>query len=239
MIVQIYEIQRMYEARMLKQFGVDHVGTVVEDVDEFLNAEVQGTVEFVNSRGMVSSLIPLFSNEEKVLQTLHYYRPQIVHFCDSLQVDGQISADAERFLRLQQRAKQEFPSIKTMRSIPVGVRKVSGKIPTFEIMRMFAAHSDYFLIDTVPDAKKPKNNMIGITGKTCDWDVAAEVVKRSPLPVILAGGLDGDNVAQAIAKVKPWGVDSCTRTNALDEEGKVVRYRKDMDKVKKFVDNAK
>ena len=239
MIVQIYEIQRMYEARMLKQMGVDHVGTVVEDVDDFMNAEVQGTVEFVNSRGMVSSLIPLFSNEEKVLQTVHYYRPQIVHFCDSLQLDGQIGAAADHALRLQQKVKQAFPSVKTMRSLPVGVRKVSAKIPTFELMKMFAADSDFFLLDTVLDARRPKNDMVGITGKTCDWDVAAEVVKRSAVPVILAGGLDGDNVAGAIAKVKPYGVDSCTRTNALDEEGKLVRYRKDMEKVRKFVDNAR
>lgn len=239
MIIQIYEIQRMYEARMLKQMGVDHVGTVVENVDDFLNAEVQGTVEFVNSRGMVSSLIPLFSDEEKVMQTLNYYRPQIVHFCDSLQLDSKISDDAERALRLQQKVKQAFPSIKSMRSLPVGVRKVSGKIPTFELLKLFVADSDFFLIDTVLDAKKPKNNMVGITGKTCDWDVAAEVVKRSAIPVILAGGLDGDNVAEAIAKVKPYGVDSCTRTNAFDDVGNVIRYRKDMDKVRKFIDNAR
>lgn len=240
MIVQVYEIQRMYEARMLKRLGVDHVGTVIEDVDDYKNVEVQTTVEYVNSSGMVSCLIPLFSNEEKVLDALAFYRPQVVHFCDMLHQDGGICKDAERFLRLQQKAKGILPFLKVMRTIPVGVRKIANKIPTFDIMKMFEADSDFFLIDTVLDARKqPGGNSIGITGKTCDWDKAAEVVKRANIPVILAGGMGPDNVAEAIAKVKPFGVDTCTQTNALDEDGQVVRYRKDMDKVRKFIDNAR
>ena len=47
----------------------------------------------------------------------------------------------------------------------------------------------------------------GGTGKTVDWDLAAEVVKVSKKPVILAGGLTADNVAEAIRKVRPYGVD--------------------------------
>ena len=240
MIIQVYEIQRLYEARMLKRLNVDHIGTVVEDVEDYKNAEVQTTVEYVNSSGMVSCLIPLFSNEEKVLDALAFYRPQVVHFCDMLHQGGEISQDADRYLRLQKRAKQELPFLKVMRTIPVGVKKIANQIPTFEIMKMFEADSDFFLIDTVLDARKqPGGNSIGITGKTCDWDKAAEVVKRANIPVILAGGLGPDNVAEAIARVKPYGVDSCTKTNALDEEGNVIRYRKDMDKVRKFIDNVR
>lgn len=240
MIIQVYEVQRMYEARMLKRLGVDHIGTVVEDVEDFQNAEVQSTVEYVNNSGMVSCLIPLFSNEEKVMATLAFYRPQVVHFCDMLHANGNIANEAERYLRLQRAAKQKFPYLKIMRSLPVGVRKISNKIPTFELMAMFEADTDFFLIDTVLDAKsQPAGNSIGLTGKTCDWDKAAEVVKRAHIPVILAGGLGPNNVAEAIAKVKPFGVDTCTQTNAVDEKGDMIRYRKDMDKVRKFIDNIR
>ena len=241
MIIQVYEVQRLYEARALKHMGVDHIGTVVENVDDFKNDEVKSTVEYTNSSGMVSCLIPLFSNEEKVLETLAFYRPQVVHFCNMLSNNGEINNNAECFLRLQRKAKQELPFIKVMRTLPVGIRKIANKIPTFEIMKMFEADSDFFLIDTVlEDCCQPDGTgTIGITGKTCDWDKASEVVKRSNIPVILAGGLGPDNVAEAIAKVKPYGVDTCTKTNALNENGQAIRYRKDMDKVRKFIDNIR
>src|SRR5690606_24346782 len=45
----------------------------------------------------------------------------------------------------------------------------------------------------------------GGTGRTIDWDAAAGVARRRA--VILAGGLTADNVAQAIARVRPAAVD--------------------------------
>lgn len=45
----------------------------------------------------------------------------------------------------------------------------------------------------------------GGTGVTADWERAAELARRVPL--LLAGGLSSDNVAAAIAAVRPAGVD--------------------------------
>jgi phosphoribosylanthranilate isomerase len=47
--------------------------------------------------------------------------------------------------------------------------------------------------------------MYGGSGVTADWDGAAELAKKYPL--LLAGGLTPENVAEAIRRVKPWGVD--------------------------------
>jgi phosphoribosylanthranilate isomerase len=46
---------------------------------------------------------------------------------------------------------------------------------------------------------------LGGTGEQIDWGVAAEMAGE--MPVMLAGGLTPDNVAQAIEIVQPWGVD--------------------------------
>lgn len=47
----------------------------------------------------------------------------------------------------------------------------------------------------------------GGTGRTVDWDVAAEIVQRAERPVILAGGLNPDNVGEAVRRVRPYAVD--------------------------------
>ena len=60
---------------------------------------------------------------------------------------------------------------------------------------------DAFLVDSyTPDSP-------GGTGKLSDWDLAARFVTESDTPTLLSGGLKPDNVAAAIAKVHPWGVD--------------------------------
>jgi phosphoribosylanthranilate isomerase len=54
------------------------------------------------------------------------------------------------------------------------------------------------------DAYSP--SQAGGTGETFNWDLAVRATGLGR-PVILAGGLTPENVAQAIRKVKPWGVD--------------------------------
>jgi phosphoribosylanthranilate isomerase len=45
----------------------------------------------------------------------------------------------------------------------------------------------------------------GGTGRTIDWDAAAEVARRRR--ILLAGGLSPDNVAAAVDRVRPFGID--------------------------------
>ena len=52
--------------------------------------------------------------------------------------------------------------------------------------------------------------LYGGSGQTFDWSRAAE----SRLKIVLAGGLEADNVARAIEQARPWGVDACSRIEA-------------------------
>ena len=67
----------------------------------------------------------------------------------------------------------------------------------------------------------------GGTGKVHDWRISAEIVKRSGLPVILAGGLTPDNVGDAVRQVHPYAVDTAS---GVETDGK-----RDPDKVRRFI----
>lgn len=52
-----------------------------------------------------------------------------------------------------------------------------------------------------------ERNVPGGTGKTFDWADAADIVAQSSGQVVLAGGLQPENVVEAITTVRPYGVD--------------------------------
>jgi phosphoribosylanthranilate isomerase len=69
----------------------------------------------------------------------------------------------------------------------------------------------------------------GGTGKTFNWRLAKEVNEK--YPVLVAGGLNVDNVVQMISEVKPWGVDV---SSGVESGGK-----KDLEKIKTFIRNVR
>ncbi len=76
-----------------------------------------------------------------------------------------------------------------------------------------AQHVDTLLLDSGNPLAQVRE--LGGTGRTHDWSFSREIVERSPRPVFLAGGINPTNVAEAIAQVKPFGIDLCSgvRTN--------------------------
>jgi phosphoribosylanthranilate isomerase len=74
----------------------------------------------------------------------------------------------------------------------------------------------------------------GGTGVTADWSAAAELAMRYPL--LLAGGLTPENVAQAVRQVRPWGVDVASGVEVPPQSGgKAAPGEKDAIKMSAFV----
>jgi phosphoribosylanthranilate isomerase len=84
---------------------------------------------------------------------------------------------------------------------------------------------DYFLLDAF------SSTQMGGTGQTFNWDIAVKA-KEFGKPLFLAGGLNSDNVKDAIKQVAPYAVDVAS---GVEKSPK----RKDLDKMRQFILNAK
>jgi len=247
MIIQIYEIQTPEQAESMIELGVDHVGAVVLPEMGRKDPGLFETMRLVSDSPSKSSLIPLFSDIDRISRVIDVYRPDIIHFCN---LPAEMSEDRERnfgkMISDQATIRKRFPEVKIMRSIPVPPENEKETFPVIEFARHFEELSDFFLIDTVlPQTVQteydgqPEKGFIGITGKTCDTVRARDLVRSVTIPVILAGGLSGENVYERVRAIRPAGVDSCTLTNATDANGNPVRFQKDIEKVKRFVKEAR
>lgn len=238
-IVQIYEIQTPEEARDVIRLGVDHIGSVLTSDRQRRDPGIRATVSQVRRMGATSSLIPLFTETAAVIDAVAFHRPDIVHFCDRLDDGGGKAQQAA--IDLQLAVRERFPDIRIMRSIPIGPTASPNRRAILDLAARLEPFCDYFLTDTViggaagGDGDQPVAGFVGITGLTCDWSVAADLVVNSRIPVILAGGISPENVAEGILRVRPFGVDSCTATNAVDENGRPIRFKKDLGKTAAMV----
>jgi phosphoribosylanthranilate isomerase len=174
---------------------------------------------------------------------LDYYEPHMVHFCEAITNGPSVTADLERLICLQEDVRNKYPEVKIIRSIPITVSGAGDFADSLKLARRFEPVTDLFLTDTLLSGKEnaqsheqPVHGFVGITGKTCDWETAADLVKTCSIPVILAGGISPENVFEGIRQVLPFGIDSCTQTNATDPAGNPIRFQKDREKVKNLVE---
>jgi phosphoribosylanthranilate isomerase len=216
MLVQIYEVQSPEEAAALARLGVDHLGVLVGDgafPRELPAARVRAIFAAVPSEKKRVAL-SLSARLGEVRRVIEQTRPDIIHIGAAMEL---FSTDDARVLRA------EFPSVLIMRAIPI-VDDAS-----IEWAKAYEGIADFLLLDS----HEPGDRQIGAVGRTHDWNISRRIVDEVRVPAILAGGLDAQNVAAAIAAVRPAGVDSKTKTDRSDGTGK------DLEKVREFVAAAK
>lgn len=85
-------------------------------------------------------------------------------------------------------------------------------------------HVDYHLLDA-RSSDPDRHELRGGTGESFDWTLLE--ARRSKIPVILSGGLDPENVGEAIAATHPYAVDTASGTEAAPG-------RKDQAKLERF-----
>jgi len=214
-LIQVAGIIDRAEAAMLCEAGVDWLGFPLR-----LPSKKEDLTE-ADAIDVIASIRP---PHKGVVITYLTEAEQISAFCAELgvrtvQLHGDVPADQLRSL------KRIDPELYVLKSLVVQEDNADSLVKTVEEV---ADWVDMFITDSF----NPKTGAKGATGMVHDWRVSAELVRLSPKPLMLAGGLNADNVADAIDQVRPAAVDAHTGLEGPDG-------RKDPEKVRRFVDQSR
>jgi phosphoribosylanthranilate isomerase len=214
-LTQIYGLTTVADTVAVDRLGADHLGVVVDEGIATWDSVDEETVTAIARAVQHARLVALSlsTSRDRILATSALTYPAIVHLARAHHIPS------ERLVQL----RDDLRPSELMLTVPV-----VDEASIDEAVRL-AALGDYLLLDSV----HPSTGVVGASGVVHDWDLSARMVSTVGCPVVLAGGLGPDNVAAAIRRVRPAGVDSETRTSR-DED----RRRKDLAKVEAFIANA-
>jgi phosphoribosylanthranilate isomerase len=105
----------------------------------------------------------------------------------------------------------------------VQVIHVTGEESLAEALSV-APHVDGILLDSGNQSLPVKE--LGGTGRRHDWRISQRIRESVSVPIFLAGGLNPDNVIEAIQQVRPFGLDICSgvRTDGKLDPVKLARF---------------
>jgi phosphoribosylanthranilate isomerase len=213
-LIQIAGVIDAAEAEMLQQCGIRYLGFPLRlpvHREDLTKEEAAAIIKSLAPPGF-GVLITYLDEASEIAAFCHTLGVRIV------QLHGGIDRDELK------RLKTLDPNLIIIKSLVIGMHDDK----TLDAMvSELSPLVDAFITDTFD----PKTGASGATGKTHDWRVSRRLVELADKPVILAGGLNPENVKRAILEVRPAGVDA--HTGVEDSSG-----RKSREKVHKFVSEA-
>lgn len=211
--VKICANRSIEDAKMSLDAQADIIGILVgqehESVDFVDKYKAKEITKFVDGRCDVS-LVTHLTNADEIIELTKFIGNNIIQLHSDI-----VESEVEKIATI-------LPHIKLVRLIHISQ---DGEIVTdYKKMK----YVDYYLLDSF----NLKTNQVGGTGLTHDWYKSNELIKLLNKPTFLAGGLNPENVGEAINISQPYGVDvnsGCKNENGVKDESKV----------KLFVHNAK
>ena len=200
--VKICGITSIHDARLAADAGANYVGVLVDvAVSERTRSATQATE--IASGSPIPTVLLLYNRTTSDIQEIvSQVRPLAVQLLG--QEPPQQVEELKRTVRCQLWKSVYLPAGSPEN---VDVRAVQAEMQAYR-----DAGADFLLFDSVDmSLEKPR---YGGTGKTCDWNVAAELITESPLPVFFAGGIRPENVKAAIETIRPHGIDLCSGVEA-------------------------
>lgn len=214
-LIQVAGIIDQAEADMIIEEGADWLGFALR---------LPAKNEDLSERDAAAIIKKIQPEHKGVIITYLTDADEIKAFCaemgvGAIQLHGDVAPAELRKLR------QIAPELFLLKSLVV---KADNIRELATVVDGAAEWVDMFITDSFNPATGAK----GATGLVHDWDISAELVRISPRPLMLAGGLNPDNVAAAIEKVRPAAVDA--HTGLENATG-----RKDRTKVRTFVEQSR
>jgi len=162
---------------------------------------------------MESCLLIHLKDIDKILSTIEELKPTMI----------QIQKQSKLLLENIKLIKEKFPIIKITKTF-----YVNEDIDVEKMIKDIKVYINSELIDFILlDSEK------GGSGETHNWDVSAYIIKKTEgFPILLAGGLNPNNITSAIDKVQPYGLDVMSGVSTK-------QYNKDKNKLKLFIKNSK
>lgn len=151
-------------------------------------------------------LLTSLQDASAIIEQVRRCRVNTVQICDRL------TSGSHRDIR------EALPSVKIVQVIHVtGEQSIADA-------QAVAPHVDAILLDSGRPQATIKE--LGGTGRRHDWRISRTICERIDKPLFLAGGLNPENVAEAIAVVRPFGVDICSgvRTNNQLDADKLHKF---------------
>ncbi|KKW08773.1 MAG: N-(5'-phosphoribosyl)anthranilate isomerase [Candidatus Kaiserbacteria bacterium GW2011_GWA2_49_19] len=208
--VKICGITNIETARAVASLGADMLGFHVE-LEHSRNPLTRDMASEI-----ISQLPPTCS---AVLVTSATEPEKIARLVKKTAVTAvQLHGDIEEMSKL----KSELPNIKLYKVVNVFDKSAIEEAKGYEGI------ADALVLDSAIK----ETGQRGGTGKTHDWDISRKIVEATSLPVILAGGLNPNNVSEAISKVRPYAVD--VNSGVSNPDG-----TKNLEKVRLFIERAK
>ncbi len=187
------------DARLAAEAGADYIGVIIEVEASPRRLSVEQARLICEQSDL--SVVLLFFNQkvESMQEAVATLRPH------AIQLLGQESPSVVRKL------KRTVPS-ELWKSVHLPPRELGEvNITGYQnrITSLVDAGIDVIVIDTVVGSSR-QNQRYGGTGQVSNWAAARTLVETSPVRVFLAGGINPENVVQAIETVHPYGIDLCS-----------------------------
>jgi phosphoribosylanthranilate isomerase len=206
--IKICCIKSIEEARTAISFGASAIGLVAKmpsgpgPISDDLIREIASAVP----PPVASFLLTSETSIDEIIK--HHYRTNT----NTIQIVDALSAGTYAQL------KKTLPAVKIVQVIHV-IDDNSVK----EAVRI-SKLVDAILLDSGNPTLKIKE--LGGTGRVHDWKLSRQIRIISECPVFLAGGLNHENVRQAIEEVRPFAVDVCSgvRTDGILDVNKLEKF---------------